>query len=271
MKQDVHVASSTPKYPSGMRFAKRGKVWHYTKLATTTRTGGIYGATGYGGITQGLGLFSVAKSSGALTIVRAVKGERTITISAPTLVAGAYAGGLVTIYESTALPVLSMGVISNTATVILLDGPLPATYTPGAITHSQVVTGPYYEVVMPGPDVSAGAAFDYCPGIFNTPFDEDGNDPEAGDYVWLQTWGLCYMWVCAAYRGGVGGEREVIMRGDGAGQTLAAGDIATMANHQRVGVLYPGTGAAAVGNNPGPTNGTAVTVASNVVLLQIAP
>lgn len=271
MKQSVYVASATQKYPLGMRHAKGDKAWRYVQLATTTRSGGVFGPTGYGGIAQGLGLFSVAKSSGALTIVRAVKGETTMTISSPTLVVNAYAGGLVTIYESTALPVLSMGIISNTATIIYLDGPLPATYTPGVITNSQVVAGPYSQAVMTGPLVSAGAAFDFCPGIFNTHYDEEGNDPAAGDFVWLQTWGLTYMWICASYQGAVGGEREVIMRGDGAGQTLDAALIATMANHQRIGVLYPGTGNAAVGNESDPAGGTDVTVAANVVFLQIAP
>lgn len=272
MKQGVYEASSTQKYPLATRYAKRGdplcRVWRYARLATTTKTG-IWGPTGYGGISQGLGLFSKAVSSGALTIVRAVIGETTITISSPTLVANAYAGGLLTMQES-GQPQVIMGIVSNTATVIYLDGPLPGTYAAGAHANSQVIPGPYHEVVMIGLYVSAGAAFDYCPGIFNTPLDEDGNAPEAGDFVWLQTWGLCMMWCSSAYRGAVGGEREAYILGDGAAGVREKSDSVYI-GEQRIGVLYPSTGNVAVGDNPDPNGGTDVGYATHIIFLQIAP
>jgi len=274
MKQDVYVASSTPKYPLATRYAKRGdplcRAWRYTELATTTRTGGLWGTTGYGGISQGLGLFSVSKPSGDLTIVRAVIGEKTVTISNPALTVNAYAGGFLSMYES-GQPYCMRGIISNTATVIYLDGRLPGTYAAGVNANSQVIPSPYHEVVMPGLYHSAGAVFDYCPGIFISALDENGNDPEAGDFVWLQTWGVCYMWVSGVYEGGVGGEREVVVCGDGGAQVLRPGIVDPYGTYQHIGCLYPSTGDVAVGDNPDPADGTDPENVNNLIFLKIAP
>lgn len=273
MKQGVYVVSSTPKYPLSTRFAKRSdplcRVWRYTRLGTINPIGGAYGPTGYGGVCSGLGLFANAKSSGALTIVTAAKGAHTVTISAPALVAGAYAGGLLTMYED-GQPIAMLGIISNTATVILLDGPLPGTFT--AAATAQVVPGPYHEVVAPGANRSANP-YDPCVGIMNSPLDEDGNDPEAGDYLWLQTWGLCNTWVGADYAGDETGEREVVMRGDGTGQINTALADTTYLGMQRIGFLYSCTGPADenVAEHPGATGGVATTMMNHLVFLQIAP
>jgi len=262
--QSVYEACATQKYRIGSRRVVDNKVYRYTQLASTTRTGA------YGGVTGGLGLFSIATNSGALTIVTAALGALTVTISSPTLVVNAYAGGLLTIYEA-GQPLAILGIVSNTATVIYLDGPLPGTYTAGVNANSQVIAGPYASVVIAGVSVSAGAAFDYCPGIFNSPLDEDGNVAAADDYLWLQTWGLCNMWASGSYQGGAGGERVVVVQGDGCAQVNTALANTAHLGFQRIGHLYPGSGDVAVGNNPDPADGTDVGLMNHIIMLEIAP
>lgn len=266
MLQDVYRASASQIYPLGMRHAKGDRVWRYTQLATTTRIGG-YGAP----LAGGLGLFSTAISSGALTIVTAALGARTVTISNPALVVNAYAGGLFTMYES-GLPMCIMGIMSNTATVITLDGPLPATYTAGVNNNAHVIPGPWHEVIIPGATAS-GNPFDFCAGIFNSPLDEAGNVTAAGDYCWIQTWGMCNLWAYQSYPGDETGEREVVMCGEGSAQINTALANTTFIGMQRIGCLYPCTGPAGdnVGEHPNPTGGVATTMMNHIIYLQIAP
>jgi len=168
-------------------------------------------------------------------------------------------------------PYCIRGIISNTATVITLDGPLPGTYAAGVNANSQVIPAPYHEVVMPGTFHSAGAVFDFCPGVFISALDEDGNAPAAGDYVWLQTWGVCYMWVSGSYQGGVGGERKVVVCGDGGAQVVNPAIVGPYDTYQRIGCLYPSTGDVAVGDNPNPADGTDPKNVNNLIFLQINP
>ena len=266
MKQGVYEASSKQHYPLGTRYVRGGRVWYYTRLATTTFVGG------YGGVTGGKGLFSTAISSGALTIVRAAIGEHTVTISNPALVVDAYAGGLFTMYEA-GQPICIMGIVSNTATVITLDGKLPGTYAAGANDNAHVIPGPYHEVILPGDNPGAAHVFDPCMGIFNSPLDEDGNVAAAGDYVWTQTWGICNVWCSATYEGDLGGQREVVMCGDGAANIAI--DIAdtTRLGYQRIGFLYPCTGPAVddVANHAAIDGGVVTTLMNHIIFLQITP
>lgn len=267
MKQSIYRASAVQKYPLGMRYAKRNdprcRVWRYTKLGATTNP------DGYGGYTGGKGLFSVAKDSASLTISAAAKGATTITVT-DTLTVNAYAGGLLSMFEA-GQPICVMGIVSNTAHVIYLDGKLPGTYTSSATC--QVIASPYNEVVLPGVSVSAGAAYAPCMGILNSPLDEDANVPVAGDFVWIQTWGLCFMWASGTYEGGAGGEREAVIFGDGAAQVMTPAMLAAEHCHQRIGFLYPDTGnLATTANNPDwETGGTDPTLMNNLIFLQIAP
>jgi len=219
VKQGVYEASTTQKYPLGTRFAKRGdplcRVWRYTKLAATTKP------TGYGAYAGGTGLFAKAESSGALTIVTATKGEKTLTVSSPALEVNAYAGGLLTMFEA-GQPICILGVVSNTATVVTLDGKLPGTYAAGSNANALLIPGPYHEVVIVGVSGSAGLCFEPCVGVLNSPLDENGNEVAAGDFVWLQTWGICNMWLSAVAAGGHAGERNVVVLGDGACQIFPA-------------------------------------------------
>lgn len=273
MKQSVYVVSSTPKYPLSTRYAKQGdplcRAWRYTRLGTINPIGGAYGPTGYGGVSGGMGLFANALPSGALTIVTATKGQATVTISSPALTVNRYAGGLLTMFEA-GQPICMLGIVSNTATVIYLDGPLPGTYTASAT--AQVVPGPYHEVVAAGIQRSA-SPFDPCVGILNSPLDEDGNEPAAGDYLWIQTWGLCNMWASGSYPGDEAGEREVVMCGDGAAQINTAIGNTGYLGMQRIGFLYSCTGPADenVAEHPAPTGGVATTLMNHLVFLQIAP
>ncbi len=256
---DVHIASAVQKYPRGTIFRKGDRTWVYTKLYTTTRSGG------YGGVTAGLGLFSVAKPTTPVIVTgKAQLGESTIMVDAQTV--NAFAGGLLTIYEA-GQPVCIRGIISNTATVITIDGTLPGTYTSSATCRA--VPSPYKDVVIAGASVSAGAAFDYCPGIFNSPLDEDGNRAAEDDFVWLQTAGLCNMWASGTYEGGVGGERVAIIEGDGAANVLSDALIETMSCFQRIGHLYPGFGDVTVGNNPDPADGTDPGFMEHIIFLTI--
>ncbi|KKN32954.1 hypothetical protein LCGC14_0808630 [marine sediment metagenome] len=254
---DPHVASTIQRYPRGTMFRRGDRSWVHTKLFTTSRSGA------YGGVTGGLGLFSVAQDSATLTVATAALGASTVTVT-DTLTANEFAGGLLTMYQA-GQPIVSMRIISNTATVITVDGVLPGTYTSSATIH--VIKSPYKDVVIPGVSVSAGSAFDYCPGIFNCPLDGDGNVAAEDDYVWLQTWGQCFTWASGSYEGSVGGERTVVMMGDGASQIIV-GDNARH-NHQVIGYLYPGTGDVTVGNNPDPADGTDVSFMNHIVYLTI--
>ncbi|KKN60914.1 hypothetical protein LCGC14_0527130 [marine sediment metagenome] len=255
----VHIARAAQRYPRGTMFRKGDRSWVYTKLYTTTRV------DAYGGYTGGLGLFSVAQDSSGLTISTATVGESTITVT-DTLTVNAYAGGLLTMFEAN-LPIVSMRIISNTATVITLDGVLPGTYTSSATIH--VIASPYHDVVAPGVSVSAGSAFDYCPGILNSPIDESGNVAAVNDFVWLQCWGQCFTWASGTYEGDTGGERTVVMMGDGASQVITDALIETHACYQHIGHLFPGTGDVTVGNNPDPSDGTASSFMQHVVYLTI--
>ncbi len=256
---DPHVASAKQSYPRGTMLLKGDRSWVYTKLFTTTRTD-LYGA-----YTAGLGLFSVAKpTTPTLVTGSAQLGESTVTVDAQTV--NAFAGGLLTIFEA-GQPVCIRGIISNTATVLTLDAPLPGTYTSSAT--ARLVPSPYHDVVIAGPSHSAGAAFDYCPGIFNSPLDEDGNRAAINDFVWLQTWGLCNMWASGTYEGGVGGERVAIIEGDGAVNVLSNALIESMASFQRIGHLYPGFGDVTVGYNPDPADGTDPSMMENIIMLEI--
>lgn len=256
---DPYVAGAVQKYPRGTMLIKGDKSWVHTKLYTTTRT------DAYGAYTAGLGLFSVAKpTTPTLVTGSAQLGESTVTVDAQTV--NAFAGGLLTIFEA-GQPVCIRGIISNTATVLTLDAPLPGTYTSSAT--ARLVPSPYHDVVIPGPSHSAGAAFDYCPGIFNSPLDEDGNRAAIDDFVWLQTWGLCNMWASGSYQGGVGGERAAIIEGDGAAQVLNDTLIETMSSFQKIGHLYPGFGDVAVGNNPDPADGTDPGIMECIIMLEI--
>lgn len=256
---NVHVAMATQMYPRGTMLRKGDRSFVYTKLYTTTNP------DAYGAYTGGCGLFSVAQDSSGLTIASggAVLGETTITVT-DTLTVNAYAGGLLTMFEA-GQPIVSMRIISNTATVITLDGTLPGTYTSSATIH--VIASPYHDVVIKGVSVSAGSAFDYCPGILNSPLDEDGNVAAEDDFVWLQCWGQCFTWASGSYEGANGGERTAVMLGDGACQVIPANDARH--NHQIVGYLFPGTGDVTVGNNPDPTDGTDVGFMQHVIYLTI--
>ncbi len=266
MKQGVYLASAKKNYPLSTRYAKRSdplcRAWRYTQLGATTIAGG------YGGVTGGKGLFSVCKDSASKTISVAAKGATTITVT-DTLTVNAYAGGLLSMYEA-GQPICCLGIVSNTAHVIYLDGPLPGTYTASATCN--VIAGPYNEMVIPGTSTSAGSAFAPCMGIFNSPLDEDGNVAAEDDYIWAQTWGLIFMWASGTYEGGVGGEREVVIMGDGGAQVLSAALIADRARYQRIGFLYPDTGdLTTTMNNPDPSDGTDPTLMNHLIFLQIAP
>lgn len=253
----VYVASAVQHYPRGTMFRKGDKSWVYTKLKTTTN------ANVYGGYTGGLGLFSVAQDSSNLGGVSATIGEYTVTTT-DTLTVNAFAGGLLTMFEADQ-PIVSMGIVSNTATVITLDGALPGTYTSSATC--QVIASPYYEVVMVGASCNADGVYDYCPGIFNSPLDGDGNDTAVSDFVWLQCWGLCFTWASGTYEGETGGERTAVMMGDGACQIMAQDDYRH--NRQVVGYLFPGTGDVTVGNNPATDDGTDVDFMNHIIYLTI--
>lgn len=269
MQQGVYLASATKNYPLGTRYAKRGdplcRAWRYTQLGATTRT------DGYGGVTGGLGLFSVAKDSSSLTISVAAKGATTITVT-DTLTVNAYAGGMLAMYEA-GQPICCLGIVSNTAHVIYLDGPLPGTYTSSATPN--VIASPYNEMVLPGVSCNAAASFAPCMGIFNSPLDEDGNVAAEDDHIWAQTWGLVFMWASGTYEGARGEEREAVIRGDGAAQVV--GNSGTTADvlllsHQRIGFLYPDTGdLTTTMNNPDPSDGTAPSLMNHLIFLQIAP
>lgn len=253
-----YIATTKQKYPRGTIFRKGDKSWVYSKLYTSTGDYGAYSA--------GKGLFSVAQDSASLTIATAAIGEYTVTVT-DTLTVNAYAGGLLTIFEA-GQPICCLGILSNTATVITLDGPLPGTYS-ASCTNIHVIPSPYHDVVMPGLSCLAGAVHDYCPGIFNSPLDDDGNRAAAEDFVWLQCWGLCFMWASGTYEGSVGGERAAVMFGDGAAQVLSDALIEEKASFQRIGYLFPGTGDVTVGNNPSLTDGTDPSLAQNVIYLTI--
>lgn len=263
---DVHLATVDQRYPRGTMFRKGEYSWVHSKLKTTTRTGTQWGATGYGGYSQGLGLFSVAKPT-TLTVVTgsAEKGEYTITVDSQDV--NEFAGGLLSIFEA-GLPLAILRIISNTATVFTLDGPLPTTYTASATAHA--VPSPYKDVVMAGINANADAVFDYCPGIFISTVDESGNVPAANDFVWLQTAGLCIMWASGTYEGDLGGEREVIVQGGGGAQVLVASETGHTA-FQRIGQLYPSLGTTTVGDNPSTGGSTSAdaTMMTNIIMLTI--
>lgn len=255
----VHVATAAQQYPRGTMFRKGEKAWVYTKLYTTTRT------DAYGAYTAGLGLFSVAKPTTPTIVTGSAQlGESTVTVDAQTV--NAFAGGLLTIFEA-GQPVCILGIISNTATVITVDGKLPGTYTSSATCR--VVPSPYHDVVIAGPSHSANS-WDYCPGVFNSPLDEDGNVAAINDFVWLQCAGLCNMWASGTYEGGDAGERAAVVMGDGAAQVLSDTLIETLARFQRIGCLYPGFGAGDVGNNSAET-GTAPGLMECIIMLSIRP
>lgn len=260
---DVHLASAVQSYPRGTMFRKGYNSWVYTKLYTANATGGLWGSTGYGGISQGLGLWTIAKPT-TFSTHTGTKDEATFTVNTQT--ANAFAGGLLSAYES-GLHKCIMNIISNTTTVLTLDGVLPDTYTSSAAAYG--VPSPYHDVVGTQGTQSAGAAFDYCPGIFISHFDEDGNDPAASDFVWLQTAGLCAMWVSGSYEGDAGSEREVVVMGDGAAQVLTDSLNETHACYQHIGILYPGTGDVTVGTNQDPADGTAVGHETHIIMLNI--
>lgn len=254
---DVHVASAIQKYPRGTIFRKGEKSWVYTKLKTTTNP------DAYGGYTGGRGLFSVAQDSASLTVSVATLGENTVTVT-DDLTVNAYAGGLLTMYLA-GQPIVSMGIISNTAHVITLDGNLPGSYV---ASTCQVIASPYHEVVMAGASCNADGVYDYCPGIFNSPLDGDGNVAAEDDFVWLQCAGLCFAWASGSYEGEIGGERTAVMMGDGACQIIAANDYRH--NRQVVGYLFPGTGdVTTVGNNPSDVDGTDVDFMNHIIFLTI--
>jgi len=256
---DPHVAMATQMYPRGTMFRKGSRSWVYSKLYTTTRT------DAYGAYTAGLGLFSVAKPTTPTIVTGSAQlGEFTVTVDTQTV--NAFAGGLITIFEA-GQPVCIRGIVSNTATVITLDYALPGTYTSSAT--ARLFPSPYRDVVIPGPSHSANS-WDYCPGIFNSPLDEDGNVAAINDFVWLQTHGLCNMWASGTYEGGDAGERAAVVMGDGAAQVLSDTLIETLARFQRIGYLYPGFGAGDVGNNSAET-GTAPGFMECIIYLTIRP
>lgn len=261
---DVHLASAIQKYPRGTMFRKGYNARVYTKLKACPGVRAYCGTTYYGGLAQGLGLFSVAKPT-ELTGEVGTKGQSTLTVDAVT--ANEFAGGLLVMYEA-GQPTCIMNIISNTTTVLTLDGKLPGTYSSSATAYA--VPSPYHDVVISSDTQSAGAARDYCPGIFNSHFDEDGNDPAADDFVWLQTAGLCQMWASHRYAGDLGGEREVCVQGDGAA-TVIDKDDSEHAGYQRIGTLYPGTGVAAVGHEDDSATGGGTDVVSqtHIIMLNI--
>ena len=255
---DPYVGGATQRYPRGTMFRKGNKSWVHTKLFTTTRT------DDYGGVSGGLGLFSVAQDSSALSSPTGTKGENTVTVTSSLGTANLYAGGILTLYEA-GQPIVSMGIVSHTDTVITLDGNLPGTYTTSATCH--VVKSLYHDVVASGVSTSAGSAHDYCPGIHNAPLDESGNRTTIDDFIWLQCHGPCFTWASGSYEGSEGGERTVVMMGDGASQIIVGNNVRH--NHQIIGWLYPGTGDVTVGNNPDPTDGTDVSFMNHIVFLTI--
>lgn len=265
---DVHLASAVQLYPRGTMFRKGEDSWVYTKLAATARSGGVYGTSGYGGISQGQGLFSVAKPAGTLTVVTATKGEYTVTISSPALTVNGYAGGLLTLYDGTSQPLCVLRVVSNTATVITVDAALPGTYTAQASTTYQIVPSPYYSVIAPGPLQGASTLYDYCPGIFISHFDEGGSEPAANDFVWLKTAGLVYMWATLRAAGNGGGERLAIIQGTGCATIWDENESAFM-GYQRIGTLFPSSGDSAVGSGTGPDDGTDLATMAHIVMLNI--
>lgn len=261
---DVHVVTATQQYPRGTIFRKGGKTWVYTKLATTTKT------TGYGAYAGGTGLFtngvglSITSTTGSAQL-----GATTLTTTT-TMVANAYAGGLLTIFE-TGQPIGILSIVSNTTTVVTLESKLPGTYTSGATAW--VTPGPYHEAIIPGVSMVAGQTFEACVGVLNSPLDEDGNEVAAGDFTWLQTWGICNMWASGTYEGDAANERNVIVEGDGAAQILTDTLIETLASFQQIGFLltYTGKAASNVGEHGYNTGGQATTIMNHIIFLQITP
>lgn len=261
---DPYVTSSVQHYPRGTMFRKGDRSWVHTKVSSTTNTGG------YGGFSAvsatGLGMFSEAQDSATKTIDSGggVKGEYTLTVT-DTLTANEFAGGLLTIYEADK-PIVCVRIISNTIKVITIDGKLPDTYTSSS-TNVFVIKSPYRNVIRAGSAQNAAGVYDYCPGIFNSPLDENGNAAAADDFVWLQTWGLCYTQASGTFEGSEEGERMMIVMGGGGTQIMVSAN--SRMNYQVVGYLYPGTGNTAVANNPSLSNGTDVGMMTHITYLTI--
>lgn len=264
-RPDVFLATSVQHYPRGTMYRKGYNSWVHTKLFTANATGDAFGSTGYGGISQGQGMFSIAKPSTNLTVDTATKGETTLKVT-QTVTANQYAGGYLTVYESTALGMCFINIVSNTTNTFTLDGKLPATYTSSANVYA--VASPYMDVVGTQNTQSANAARDYCPGIFNSRYDENGDDPAANDFVWLQCAGLAAMWVSGVYRGQLGGERRVYIQGDSCAQVA---ESAADEKFQLIGTLFPSFGSATVGNSadPGSGGGSNAGHTTHIIMLDI--
>lgn len=266
-----YIVDQTQMHPLGTRGVSSidgdCRVWHYTKLATTTRTGG------YGAYAGGMGLFSNAIAVSA-TIVTATDGESVISATVSGMTANEYQGGLFTMFEA-GFPIVIMGIKSNLATGvtddITLDGKLPATYSSSATAW--VVPGPYHEVIIVGLANSASAVYDPCVGVFNSPEDKDGTAAAAGDYCWIQTWGPCNMWCSATFEGDLTGQREVVMCGNGCANINVDVADTTRLGYQRIGFLYNCSGPAAdnVAEHIANTGGVVATTMNHLVFLQIAP
>lgn len=184
--QDVHVVSTVQRYLIGARKQIGARVYHYA------RAGGVL-------VPDNGAQVKDEQDVAHRAVAIAPLGSRTIVITIANPDGPAYdgsmplnylQGGSVVVFKTAVSRAYTRGIISNSLVVapggamtVVLDAPIPEALT--AADRAEGICSPYRCVVERG-DSHLGAGFNMIAGIAGLPTILD-------DYLWLQTWGPCWL------------------------------------------------------------------------------
>jgi len=202
MIQDINEASNDKKYPIGMRLARGDRVYRYAKAGGTLNTD--LGAKN--ALTQHVSFTTIHSNAlvGATEIVIDVAGTDGVNGDG-VIAANELEGGTVVVYPHSDNS-FTRGIVRNTATTgagpmtLTLDAPIPVALT-AASMHAECMASLYLNVKTL---TSTTTSVVGVPTVAAT----------VGQYLWLQTWGPC--WIAPQAEVSVGNNnRRVVFRHDG--------------------------------------------------------
>lgn len=234
--QDIYELSATQKHKLGTRLVRGGKVYVYAKAAATLNTDVLALCNRE----QDVAYRSIAADVAA--------GNDTITITTTTgdgqasdgaIAKNELEGGSCIIFPGSENSI-NMGILSNSAVTasshtmtVVLDGDLPIDIT---TSHSvECVSSPYLDIV----------ATDTYDNYYHTPVGLPMRAATTTDpYVWLQTWGICWIAPANGYGdanpGTAAHNHALVCRYNGSVQTFDS-DVTESEHAARVGyVMFKG-------------------------------
>ncbi len=203
MNQNIDVVSAVQKYPIGFGVKIGGKVYHYAQAGGILIPDVACYVKDPQCVSQAV--LGAAASAGAKSIVLTVDNTDGPTYNG-LLPKDYLKGGYVVVFPAGGNKAFFRGITGNTAiianpgvalTTVTLDAPIPLNLTIADV--AEAIQSPYRSVVFQtGTKIASG---------FCTPIGVPSVPTALDDYLWLQTWGPC--WIATAADVG----RDVNVRG----------------------------------------------------------